>query len=151
MLLRNAYINVLLRKKKKLNRREVSKWCCRKVLNLPSPRDAVFKYKRNISLGKRLENWMNRTSTTKNKRTTLRCIIEAEIRASQEKVHIPAAAIHNLAGSQRYEFFNLGIKRFQLHIRHLNPQMLHRRDEPQIIGCENQRGIHPGKPQNCRE
>lgn len=47
-----------------------------------------------------------------------------------KKIYTPNVEIHNQEGHKKSTTFFLRREKFKLHISYLNPQILHRRDEP---------------------
>ena len=70
----------------------------------------IYNYIWNNSIRKGPENWINRNSATKGKRTSLRWGREVETQSHQGKTHTPATVIHNWDGSQKNKSFPSGAR-----------------------------------------
>ena len=67
------------------------------------------------------ENWINRTSTTKDKRTLLRQPEEAEIDSLREKSH-PSYSNSQWGGIRKVCIFSLRSEGFQVYVKHSTPR-----------------------------
>lgn len=107
------------------------RWWHRKILNVPPPMDTGnLQLHTEHSLWKRSENWMNRVSTAKGKRTEMRWVGESEIRPHQGKNDILATAVGpQLGTTSKIWLISLRSKGFELYIRQPNSQILYKREE----------------------